>query len=170
MLQFESRPLHDQFCELRRKNYPLAALADQLADFVRARLRKSVLVSGVSRTLGEQRAVYGGGTKKIDPRAALHAADLREWTAGGDEVVEPTFTALVRRASPHLFWQAIDVAAWLYAPGELATILAFLERYDEHNQLPVIPAARSRTVWLHQAGTHRPHLHVQYAGPPVRLS
>jgi hypothetical protein len=68
-----------------------------------------------------------------------------------------------------MFWHAVDVRLWTYAPKEIAAILAFLRQYDAHNLLPIIQAAGSRTVWLHEAGSREPHLHVQYKGPPLAL-
>jgi hypothetical protein len=69
-----------------------------------------------------------------------------------------------------MFWHANDIRNWIYTPAEISALLAFLRHYDAHNRLPEIPAARSRTVWLHQAGTKGPHFHIQYYGPPVAFA
>jgi len=169
MLQFESSALGGQFDELRRKNFGLAFVVDGLAQFVWHSLRKSVVVTSVFRTMQQQRTTYGRGTKKVSPRMALQAADLRDWIRDPREV-GPLLAFLSASASPHMFWHAVDICHWPYAPDEIEHIQAFLTGYDAYNQLAVIQAAGSKTVWLHDAGTREPHLHIQYKGPPIDLS
>ena len=166
MLQFAEPGLADEFAALQGENPGLALLVGRLAVFTRRNFGKGVIVTCIHRTLARQRTAYGRGTKKVDPRAALHGADLAGWLAGPTDRAQ-ALADLEQRASPHLFWQAVDVRDWLYTAAEVGRILAFLGRYDAWNQLPVIPAARSRTAWLHLAGSHGPHFHIQYHGPPV---
>jgi hypothetical protein len=139
-----------EFALLRHRNVGLAFVVDGLARFVRDAFRRDVRVTCIHRPPG----IFGGGTKKIGASFEVRALP------GADR-------AALRTASPHTAWQAVDVARTPYAPDEIAVMLAFLARWDGHNRLPVIGAARSRTAWLHEAGTHEPHLHVQYEGPPV---
>lgn len=164
MLQFYAAALAHEYAGLWSRNPGLAQILEQLAHHVRRQFRKSVVLTCIQRTLGTQLTAYGRGSKQIDPRSALHQADSGAWLA--DTADRPAKWALLQqRASPHLFWLAADIAPWLYTPEETRQILAFLRGFDPVNALPVIPAAGSRTVWLHAAGSRGPHFHIQYHGP-----
>jgi len=159
VLHFARPALATEFDRLRATNFPLVLVVERLCDRVRAAFGRVPVVTCVFRTLRAQATTHGGGTKKIDPRAALHAAP-----AGG-----APRALLERRAGPHLFGQAVDLSISGYSRRQLDAIVALLRRWDRFNRLPGIPASGSRTVYLHDAGSRDPHLHVQYAGPPVRL-
>lgn len=149
MVRLPTPRLVAEFELLRRRNFPLALLVDGLARFVRDAFGRDVLVTSIHRA-----RPYGRGTKKVG--SSFEATLL----PGLDR-------AALRTASPHLAWQAVDVASAPYPPDEIEAILAYGRRFDAHNRLPPILAAGSRTVWLHEWGTREPHLHVQYQGPPV---
>jgi len=137
MVRLPTSRLAAEFEQLRRENFPLALVVDELARFVRDAFSRDISVTNIFRSPRLQQTVYGKGTKKISG------------------------------PSPHLAWCAVDVASTSYAPEEVDAILAFGKRFDGHNRLPVIQAAGSRTIWLHEAGTLHPHFHIQYKGPPV---
>lgn len=154
MVRFRASRLAAEFRRLRQENFPLALVVDGLARFVRDAFGRDVFLTSIFRSRRQQETAYGRGTKKVN--ASFEVAALK----GFDR-------AALRMASPHMAWHAVDIASAPYSPGEIEAILAFGRRYDAHNRLPVIPAARSRTIWLHAAGTREPHLHIQYKGPPV---
>lgn len=164
MLQFSAAHLAGEYAALWQHNPGLAQLLGHLGIHVRRQFRKGVLVTCIQRTLHAQLSTYGRGSKQIDPRSALHRADLDGWLPD-PESRAVGFARLQQRASPHLFWLAADIAPWLYTAEETRQILAFLRGFDAGNGLPTIPVARSRTVWLHAAGSRGPHLHIQYHGP-----
>ena len=166
MIGFRSASLAEEFQRLRWRNQPLALLVDNAAAYMAATFRKPVRISCIHRSLGVQRREYAGGTKKVDPRAALATAILREVLADGADP-GPVLARLHEEATPHLFWEAVDLEDAPYAPREVAGLLGYLRGFDRHNRLPEIRAAGSRTAWLHTAGSKGSHLHIQYHGPPV---
>jgi len=72
-----------------------------------------------------------------------------------------------KRISPHMLWQAVDIRDRIYTPDQKLKIVTYLKNYDLMNRAQFIPAANSRTVWVHQVGLHGMHFHIQYIGAMV---
>ena len=125
MLHFARPDLAIEFDRLGQENAPLAGILRSLAGWM-----PGVCVTSIFRPRDR---VFGGGTKKLSPHAACHAADARECEDTGF------------RASPHMFWQAVDIRCTTWSPAEIEGIVGFLRRHDAHNHLPEIAVSGSRT-------------------------
>ena len=85
MLTFKTPTLNTEFTELKQKNFALAQLTLDLADFVQYEFRKDVIVTAVFRTKAEQERIYGKGTKRKSPHMTWKAVDIRDWIYSKEE-------------------------------------------------------------------------------------
>jgi hypothetical protein len=138
MLVSKTARVQRDFEQLQVKNYPLAALMLDLADFVKAELNKDVVMTMIYRTQEEQWKLY-----------------------------EKTDGAKTTRTSPHMRWEAVDIRDRIYTGPQKKAIGRFLKKYyDETNQFPRLPSG-SKTYWLHAIKGQAMHFHIQYKGPLV---
>lgn len=79
MLKFKISSLQSEFCQLKVKNAPLAAIIEDLADFVAQDLQKDVVITHIFRKKETQKEIYGAQTKKVSPHEVWQAVDIRDW-------------------------------------------------------------------------------------------
>jgi hypothetical protein len=138
MLTSKTERVRQEYEQLKGCNAPLAALVQDLAEFVKVEFRKDVVMTMIFRTQEEQWALY-----------------------------EKTDGPQTTRVSPHMLWQAVDLRDWIYTPKQKQAIGGFLKRhYDATNRLPRLHGG-SRTYMLHKIKGGAMHFHVQYVGPFV---
>jgi hypothetical protein len=138
MLTSKTHRVHQEFLTLKTKNWPLAAIMLDLADFVHDSFQKDVVMTMIFRTQEEQWELY----KKTDgPKT--------------------------KRKSPHMSWLAVDIRDRIYTSAERDQIFEFLKaHYDRTNKLNPLPSG-SRTAWRHAIKGQAFHFHIQYKGPTV---
>lgn len=138
MLVAKTARIQQEFDELQSKNFPLAALMFDLADYVSSEFKKDVVMTMIFRTQEEQWKLY-----------------------------EKTDGAKTKRTSPHMRWEAVDLRDRIYTRKEKLAIGKFLkDHYDATNRFPRLPSG-SKTYWLHAIKGGVMHFHVQYKGSLV---
>lgn len=130
--------LRMEFRQLREENLPLAALLQDLADFVALEFDQPVIITQIYRTEQEQGRLY-----------------------------DPADSPKTRRTSPHTRWEAVDIRDRIYTDAQKRAIIRFLKtHYDATNQFRRLPGG-AKTCWLHPLRGGVNHFHVQYRGPLV---